>query len=120
MAFAVTPAVYRLDQLCDALHRAGGDEPWPAALREATAGLAEDLEHLAGALDRADTPAAMHEIITAAREILPRNFAELGVAIIDDLIREFRAARAPVAGTPGTPKKRRTSPRRLRLHADVV
>ncbi len=112
--FDITPAVARLDRIHDALAGVAGAPSLPAALREATAGVAADVEQLAGELDRAGDAGELREIITGAREYLPRNFADFGAAIIDDLIREFRLrASAPVpAGIAGARSEPLVIPRR--------
>ncbi len=107
--FELVAAVDRLDCLSELLHWTARDAAdWPAGLREAISAVADDLEHLAGEIDRDDDPQRLHRIIADAREFLPRNLADLGTAVADDLIREFRLA-ALASGGPGL--RRGRSPR---------
>ena len=113
----MSPAIARLDTLCDQAHataRRAIDANWSAGLREATAALASDLEQLAGELDQADEMEKAKAVVIAARDTLPRCFAEFGVALADDLIREFRVAAGGALGDADEGAPRVPMPRRAR------
>lgn len=82
-------AIDRLDTICGALdqlskkiEKAG----WPADLQVACRKLTNNVEALAGALDRADgVHAAIHDLAGEAAEHLPKDFAAFGAALAADL-----------------------------------
>ena len=107
-------SVDRVDELCEAAHelaRRARAEKWPAALREASAALAMDLELLAGALDCSEGAEQIKIVIEEARVVLPRCFAEFAVALVNDLVRDLRAAAYGAASAAGEAVPRVSLPR---------
>lgn len=82
-------AIDRLDTICGALHRLAEKSEkagWPADLQVACRKLSNDVEALAGALDRADgAHAVIHDLAGEAAEHLPKDFAAFGSALASDL-----------------------------------
>jgi hypothetical protein len=82
-------AIGRLDTVCDMLHALAAKSVkagWPQDLQLACQKLANDVESLAGALDRAsDGQPAIHDLTTKAQESLPKDFASFGTALAADL-----------------------------------
>ena len=113
-------SVDRVDELCEAAHelaRRARAEKWPAALREATAALATDLELLAGALDCSEGAEQINVVIDEARDVLPRCFADFAIALVNDIIRDLRAAAYGAASAAGEAAPRTGLPRGRRARA---
>jgi len=82
-------AIKRLDTLCDFLHRLAAKsamDAWPKDLQIACQKIANDVEALTGALDKAEgSHAAVHDLTAEAKEHLPKDFAAFGAAFAEDL-----------------------------------
>jgi len=82
-------AIQRFDTLCNLLHwlaakSTKGD--WPQDLQLACQKIANDVEALTGALDKAEgNRAVVHDLTREAKEHLPKVFAAVGAAFAEDL-----------------------------------
>ena len=82
-------AVERLDSLCEVLHWLAAKsikDAWPRDLQIACQKIANEVEALTGALDKAEgSPVAVQNAAAGAKEHLPKDFAAFGAAFAEDL-----------------------------------